>query len=55
MRMNSLPAWMDICVPHLFLVLLEARRGCLILWNWSFRRLGAARWVLGTELSSLEE
>ena len=30
----------------------EARRGLCILWNWSYRQLLAAMWVLGIEPGS---
>lgn len=27
----------------------DARKGCQILWNWGYRQLLAATWVLGTK------
>lgn len=33
----------------------DARRGRQILWDWSYRRLSAATWVLEWKLGSLEE
>lgn len=30
----------------------EARRGCQILWNWSYRRLGATMYVIGIKPGS---
>jgi hypothetical protein len=27
----------------------EARRECWILWNWNYKQLLAAMWMLGTE------
>lgn len=39
-------ACMYICVSHLNLVSMEARREHWILWNWSHRLLLAAMWVL---------
>ena len=35
------------CIPYVCLLPAEARRGHQILWNWSYRWLSAAMWVLG--------
>lgn len=43
---------MYVCVPCLCLVPVEARRGCQIHWNWSYRSLWAILYVLGTEPKS---
>lgn len=36
-----------ICTSCVCLLITEARRGCCILWNWSYRQLSAAMWMLG--------
>ena len=36
-------------VHHIHAVPAEARRGCQILWSWSYRSLWAAMWVLGIQ------
>ena len=40
------------CVPHICLVSLEVKRGCQVPWNWTYRQLCAAIWVLGMEARS---
>jgi hypothetical protein len=40
---------MDVCVSHMCLVPAELRRGHWIPWNWSYRQLLAALWVLGAK------
>ena len=40
---------MCVCVLCPCLVPLKVRRGCQIPWNWSYRQLWAASWVLGSE------
>lgn len=36
-------------------VIMEARRGCWILWNWSYRQFLVAMWVLETKFNLLQE
>jgi hypothetical protein len=45
---------MYICASCVCLVPRKIRRGCWIHWEWSYRCLGAAMWVLGTEPRSSE-
>ena len=40
-----------MCVYHLYVMPVEARRGCQISWNWSYR-FSAAILVLGTQSES---
>ena len=40
---------MCACVVHMCLMHSEASRGLLIFWNWSYKWLWVAMWVLGTE------
>lgn len=42
-------AHMHVYVPCVYLVPIETRRGCFFPWNWSYRHLEAAFWMLGTE------
>lgn len=42
--------WLCVC-----LVLKDARIGCQIPWNWSYRQLWAATWVLQINLGPLKE
>jgi hypothetical protein len=42
--------YVKVSVPSICLLLVEVRRGCRVLWNWSCRPLWAAMRVLGTEL-----
>jgi hypothetical protein len=39
-------------IHHMYALHMELRRGHWILWNWSYRRLWAAMWVLGTKPQS---
>lgn len=41
-------AYMDVCVARTWLVPMETRRGCGVAWNWKYRRLWDAMWILGT-------
>lgn len=43
------------CVPCVYLVPKEARRGCQALWNWSCGSLWVAMWMLGPNLGPLQE
>ena len=40
--MSVLPAYMYVCAPHVCLVPERVSRECWVLWNWSYRWLGAA-------------
>jgi hypothetical protein len=46
--------YMYVCALCACLVPLKARKGHWISWNWSYRWLRAAMWVLGIELWSPE-
>lgn len=41
--------YMCVFASPVHLLLAKPRRACRILWNWSYRRLWASTWVLGTE------
>lgn len=43
-------AW--VSVHYLLAGAVQAKRGCLILWNWSYRQLQDIMWVLSTGLRS---
>ena len=45
--MDVLLAYMP--VHRMCAVPMETRRGCQVLWNWSYRRLSATMRVLGIE------
>lgn len=50
MCMGILPT--SLSVHYVHSVSVKASRGSWILWNWSYRMLGSAMWVLRTEPES---
>jgi hypothetical protein len=46
---------MYVCATFVFLVPMEAGRGCPVPWNWSYRQLWVPMWVLRMKYSPLGE
>lgn len=48
-------SWVYVYVSHVCLVPTQVRRGHWTPWNWGYRQLRAAMWVLELNLGPLED